>query len=553
MMRLSYLSTTTAALVFVAADAYAKPSSPVEYVRICSTEGKGFFYIPGTDTCLRVGGRVRYSYQFTSGRAVTPNIFTGPFGGVNNFANGDRSSFQGLAFLNFDARSRTSHGTLRTFIRLITAYSSGPSLASGTNARAGFAYWGIGQDTYGRAQTLIQLDKAFVQFAGFTAGRAGSFFDFYAHDLEHIGATTSSDVASTNLLAYTGTFGGGWSATLSVEDPISRRQPLYANQTFGTTGVGSALGAAGALASVGGTFTQSVPYFSNGTLRVANYDVVQRQAVPDIVAAIRYDAPWGSAQFSAATHEIRIGSLVSTQAAAIGSNGLIAPAGVAEQGAASLPIGLPGRVRSEIGWAVQGGVKVNLPQIATGDVLWLQAAYSEGGLSYVGTPMRSLGGLNQTNTASRLGLGTVDAFIGSDGRLKLTEAWSLTAAFLHYWSPEWRSGVFGSYSSVSFGAGARTGRGPANLLAANSTGANTLGFNTTLRDYSTWTLGTNIIWSPVRDLDVGVEVAYIRNELRNGRAVDGNTGSLGTVGGVPFRTTNSDDIVMARMRVQRDF
>ena len=60
------------------------------------------------------------------------------------------------------------------------------------------------------AQKYVEVDKAFVQFAGFTAGRAASFFDFYAHDLEMIGSSIGSDASnSTNLFAYTATFGGG--------------------------------------------------------------------------------------------------------------------------------------------------------------------------------------------------------------------------------------------------------------------------------------------------------------------------------------------------------
>ena len=34
-------------------------AEPVEYVRICDAFGTGFYYIPGTDTCLRISGRVR--------------------------------------------------------------------------------------------------------------------------------------------------------------------------------------------------------------------------------------------------------------------------------------------------------------------------------------------------------------------------------------------------------------------------------------------------------------------------------------------------------------
>jgi len=42
-----------------AADLPAKKAAMVEYVKVCSTYGAGFFTIPGTDTCLRVSGRVR--------------------------------------------------------------------------------------------------------------------------------------------------------------------------------------------------------------------------------------------------------------------------------------------------------------------------------------------------------------------------------------------------------------------------------------------------------------------------------------------------------------
>ena len=36
----------------------------VEYVRICSLYGAGFFYIPGTDTCIKLGGYLRADVTF---------------------------------------------------------------------------------------------------------------------------------------------------------------------------------------------------------------------------------------------------------------------------------------------------------------------------------------------------------------------------------------------------------------------------------------------------------------------------------------------------------
>ena len=45
----------------------------VEYVRICSLYGAGFFYIPGTDTCIKLGGYLRVDTTFNG------NIYGGPY------------------------------------------------------------------------------------------------------------------------------------------------------------------------------------------------------------------------------------------------------------------------------------------------------------------------------------------------------------------------------------------------------------------------------------------------------------------------------------------
>src|ERR1700731_184439 len=53
-----------------AADLPSRKAAPVEYVRICDAYGAGFFYIPGTDTCLRVGGYVRAEFQYQPGQKI---------------------------------------------------------------------------------------------------------------------------------------------------------------------------------------------------------------------------------------------------------------------------------------------------------------------------------------------------------------------------------------------------------------------------------------------------------------------------------------------------
>src|SRR5882762_6269196 len=53
----------SAAVLAVIGDATAADlpikAKAIEYVRICSTYGAGFWYIPGTDTCIKLGGYLR--------------------------------------------------------------------------------------------------------------------------------------------------------------------------------------------------------------------------------------------------------------------------------------------------------------------------------------------------------------------------------------------------------------------------------------------------------------------------------------------------------------
>jgi hypothetical protein len=52
------LAVSVACLISSLIEVRAEPQ-PVEYVRVCSLYGAGFYYIPGTDTCLRLSGRPR--------------------------------------------------------------------------------------------------------------------------------------------------------------------------------------------------------------------------------------------------------------------------------------------------------------------------------------------------------------------------------------------------------------------------------------------------------------------------------------------------------------
>ena len=67
----------------------------VEYVRICSLYGAGFYYMPGTDTCIKFGGYLRADTLFG-----TDNDY--------GFAGGSTGASNRLSNLSRPALVRTS-------------------------------------------------------------------------------------------------------------------------------------------------------------------------------------------------------------------------------------------------------------------------------------------------------------------------------------------------------------------------------------------------------------------------------------------------------------
>ena len=150
------------------------------------------------------------------------------------------------------------------------------------------------------------------------------------------------------------------------------------------------------------------------------------------------------------------------------------------------------------------------------------------------------------------------------GRLETSQSWTVVASYLHYWSPEWRSAFFGSYGEAYQPQDARAQlarigfAGLPNTTTGGATALNQLAFSNILRDTYIAYAGASLIWSPVKDLDIGVEGAYLRYGLTNGRIADGNrpgftAAGATTVAGVPVRSVTETDTFYARFRVQRDF
>ncbi|MGJ3264355.1 MAG: porin [Salinarimonas sp.] len=420
----SLLLGSAAGLVAVAgaqaADLPVRAAAPVDYVRTCPNApigGTGFFVVPGTETCLQISGYVRTEYRFNenletaSGRAQDD---------INFFARGS---------LAFDARTPTEYGTLRSFIRVNANRTDGAGVA--------------------------ELDQGFIQFAGLTAGRITSFFSFFGGNLMSGGAAGVTD-PSVELLAYTATFGSGFSATVSVENGRARR---------------SGIGTLGPAVAYGG------------------------QELPDLVANLNVAQAWGSAQIMGALHQVRHNV-----------NGAVAD--------------------DEMGFAIGAGLNVRLPMIAAGDALWLQATYADGAISYVGAP----------GTVSEFTVASNDAYLNAAGTsLTTTEAWSIMAAFRHYWAPTFWQDIQGSYGEVDVPTIANPVAG-----AVLTSGA--------VNDYTWWQLGTRLNWRPVSGLTFAADVVYTAIDPDNRFQVQLNGANV-----VPVRTNGDGSRWEGRLRIQRDF
>ena len=91
-------------------------AKPVEYVKICSIYGAGFFYIPGTDTCIKIGGWVRAEDGLQRGRqphATTTQVAAA----VTTASTLPTRSARSRLVMSLDVRTQTEYGTLRAYTR----------------------------------------------------------------------------------------------------------------------------------------------------------------------------------------------------------------------------------------------------------------------------------------------------------------------------------------------------------------------------------------------------------------------------------------------------
>jgi len=178
-----------------------------QYVKICSLYGAGFYYMPGTDTCIKIGGYLRAEVDVNASGSFTPLFANHDSRGYTN------NNWRTRATITLDTRSQTEYGTLRSYM-FIAATDDNSQGASYAANGLGDPSNGVGATPYNR----LYNQWAFIQFAGFTVGKTASFFDFdngqYSNQTNFWG--TNLGGSGIEVWAYTAQLGNGLSASLSV-------------------------------------------------------------------------------------------------------------------------------------------------------------------------------------------------------------------------------------------------------------------------------------------------------------------------------------------------
>ncbi|WP_375643663.1 MULTISPECIES: porin [unclassified Bartonella] len=186
-----FLSSTAAFLAISGAHAastvIAEPE-PVEYIRVCDAYGKGYFYIPGTETCMRLSGNVRT--DFIGGNNIDATTETELRDKRKTYGAASRLT------LVFQAASETEMGTLRSYARI-------------------YSNWGDGRDN-----AAAKLAAAYIELGGFRVGLDDTIFNSWTGDYGDVlndDSIAPAGTTRTNFISYTFNGDSGFSAIIGAE------------------------------------------------------------------------------------------------------------------------------------------------------------------------------------------------------------------------------------------------------------------------------------------------------------------------------------------------
>ncbi|MEZ2142027.1 porin [Bradyrhizobium sp. DN5] len=477
----SLLLGTAAGLIAVggaqAADLPVKAKA-VEYVKICSLYGAGFYYIPGSDTCIKLGGYLRAEVALNAGGNYSAQ-YNGVFAANNRLTN--YYSMRAREDLNIDTRTATEYGVVRTYFDAVFTWTTGSYVGTGSATGAtGYSATTAGSSTInptdgGISGGSLGVYYAFIQFAGFTMGKSVSQFDapwinYPGNNFDQLvgGSGSTNGVAQ---FTYTADFGQGVSATISAQDQTQFfTTNIWNTAGMSTTGV---LGGAYGSNDIGGTRS------------------------PDIVGVVRVDQAWGLFQASVAAHDNHVGYYGATE--------------------------VTGHPEDKWGWAVQLALSIKNIPTGAGDVINVSGVYTEGASRYnfqsLAATSYSMFGSSNAAYQSIGFAGVSDAVFGPGGNLELTKTYGFRGAYTHNWSPYWNTALYGAWAAVNHSGTAK------GLICGSAAFATLTG--TCNPDFNIGQVGVITRWTPVKNLTFSADFTYSHLDQKYSGVI--TTGALTSV------------------------
>ncbi|MHC4049373.1 porin [Bradyrhizobium sp. 25ACV] len=430
----------------------------VEYVKICSLYGAGFYYIPGTDTCIKLGGYLRTSLALGT-NGVYGTADSGVAGAQNRIRN--YYTAQSRADLNIDTRTATEYGVLRTFFEGVQTWTTGGYTGAGTTAINGSTAYTTSIASQISAGS-IGVYYAFFQFAGFTIGKAQSQFaspwtNYPGNSFD--GLPGGGGWEPVNQFTYTADFGQGISASFSAQDQVANLTSNIWNVS-GATAAGLATGAYGAN-DIGGS------------------------RAPDLVAMLRVDQAWGLFQASVASHE--------NHAAYYGADET------------------SGHPSDKWGWAGQLAMSVKNIPTGAGDTINMSGVYTSGASrynfqEYMSSTVAMYGGTGLPGAYQSVGLaGLSDSVFVTGSGQQLTTTYGFQGAYTHNWSPQWNSAIYGGWGAVRYNNTAK-GYVCGAMVTTLALSSGLAGCNP---DYNYSAVGVVTRWTPVKNLTFTADLTYV--------------------------------------------
>jgi hypothetical protein len=380
-----------------AADLPTKKGAPAaEYVRICSVTVNGKpivgWTLPGSDTCFKLSGYITGQIEGGNLKNGETTIYSGPGVGTQT-----TTPIRGVGATGATARPEFGYNTRLNFgFDAVSNTAYGPLVAHAEmQFENGNGY--VNDVASPNGGSAAYLNLAYVTWAGITAGKAPSFFSFTGGGAgwNNFFSPDQQGFNQPDVLAYTASFGGGFSASIAIQSPGSNGVSGGGTDFNGVSGTNFIVHPIG------------VDYTFNG------------QSQLDIVANLKVSQGWGSALVSGVAHQVDV----------TGFNGLL---------------------QRKEGFAFDAGVGINLPTLGAGDQILLTGAWSRNAVWFSGLP-DAMDGENGATNGNGQQMALADTYENPSGASFATPtAWSISSEFDHHFSPEVSVSIEGSYGQVTW-------------------------------------------------------------------------------------------------------